>query len=186
MQIYLIRHTTPDISKGVCYGQADIGLADTAQQEINAILNVLPDDFDCVYSSPLKRCTLLASRISTSDSMTDERLKEYNFGDWELTPWDDLKGDSADAWMHDFVNTCAPNGENLQEMNQRVISFFEELLLKDHTSCAVVTHAGVLRIVYAWILNIPLQKIFHLSFNYGTIVRLTIDKSSKATTIQHL
>ena len=29
MEIYLVRHTTPDVAKGICYGQADIDVTAT-------------------------------------------------------------------------------------------------------------------------------------------------------------
>ena len=38
MEIYLIRHTTPKIEKGICYGQADLNVADSFEEEINVIL----------------------------------------------------------------------------------------------------------------------------------------------------
>ena len=36
--VYLIRHTTPAIEAGVCYGRSDLALADTAPREIAAVL----------------------------------------------------------------------------------------------------------------------------------------------------
>ena len=63
MEIYLIRHTTPKIDKGVCYGQSDIELADSFSMEFKEISKSIPKTFEKVYSSPLKRCTRLASLI---------------------------------------------------------------------------------------------------------------------------
>ena len=33
MDVYLVRHTTPDVLSGVCYGQADLGLAPSFDAE---------------------------------------------------------------------------------------------------------------------------------------------------------
>lgn len=83
MEIYLIRHTTPDIEKGICYGQSDIPLKDTFPSEVKNILKSIPKHFDKVYSSPLQRCTQLANYIDQNNTI-DNRLMELNFGSWEL------------------------------------------------------------------------------------------------------
>ena len=44
MDIYLVRHTTPKIDKGICYGQSDLELADSYPEEFKAILDVVPED----------------------------------------------------------------------------------------------------------------------------------------------
>ena len=92
MEIYLIRHTTPEIEKGVCYGDSDIPLKDTFFLESEKVLNAIPLNFDEVYSSPLQRCKQLAHVIS-EDITIDNRLKELNFGSWELKKWSDIPHD---------------------------------------------------------------------------------------------
>jgi len=87
MEVYLIRHTTPDISKEICYGQSDIELANTFHEEAEVILKGLPETLDRIYSSPLKRCLQLASLISHKEIEEVPQLQEMNFGDWELKPW---------------------------------------------------------------------------------------------------
>ena len=42
MEIYLIRHTTPNIEKGICYGQADLDITETFLEEVEAIKPHLP------------------------------------------------------------------------------------------------------------------------------------------------
>jgi alpha-ribazole phosphatase len=34
--------------------------------------------------------------------MTDERLLEYNFGDWEMKRWGDIDEVELDPWMQDL------------------------------------------------------------------------------------
>ena len=52
MEVYLIRHTTPKIGKGVCYGQTDLEVESTFfEKELHAIQQNLPDTFDQVYTS---------------------------------------------------------------------------------------------------------------------------------------
>ena len=37
MNIYLIRHTLPNVLPGICYGHADLGLADSFPTELQSI-----------------------------------------------------------------------------------------------------------------------------------------------------
>ena len=42
-EIYLIRHTTPEVEKGVCYGQTDLNLKNTFPQEAKRIKEITPN-----------------------------------------------------------------------------------------------------------------------------------------------
>ncbi|MGY0037023.1 histidine phosphatase family protein [Pedobacter sp. NJ-S-72] len=66
MEVYLIRHTTPLIKKGLIYGRTDVPLADSFTQEKDSVLKQIPVDLDVVYSSPSFRCKVLAGEISSA------------------------------------------------------------------------------------------------------------------------
>ena len=80
MQLHLIRHPRPAIEPGICYGQSDIGLAESAVEVATRLKPLLPDAYT-VHASPLLRARLLAEALGTPT--LDERLKEIHFGDWE-------------------------------------------------------------------------------------------------------
>ena len=86
MEIYLVRHTTPEVGKGICYGQADLSLSGSFELEMQRLKNFLPKTFDIIYSSPLQRCRQMAS-ILANEVEYDSRLMEMNFGDWEMKSW---------------------------------------------------------------------------------------------------
>ena len=169
MQIHLIRHTQPDIATGICYGQSDISLATSFEAEKLAILQQLNNKYEVVFSSPLSRCTQLAESIPTQIYQTDNRLLEMNFGVWELKPWAHIQSTQFDLWLADFVNVQAEQGESFMQLYQRVSDFLDDLLTQDYESVAIVTHAGVVRALWAWILEIPLQNMFRLQVKYGDI-----------------
>ncbi|CAM1354407.1 alpha-ribazole phosphatase [Tenacibaculum insulae] len=175
MEIILVRHTTPNIEKGICYGQADIGVTDTFLEEIQPILKeVKVDDSETVYySSPLQRCKLLAEKLSDS-IIFDDRLKELDFGDWELQKWDDINKTELDVWMQDFVNVAATNGESYINLHTRTVQFLTELKTLNKKRVVVVTHAGVIRSLYAYINKKPLKNSFDLKLNYGHIIKITL------------
>lgn len=149
MKIYAIRHTSVAVKPGICYGQSNVEPADSFQEEKDQLVNNLSHlKFDKVYSSPLLRCKLLAEALFDKQEIVyDERLKELNFGDWELQAWDDIYAQSeGEVWMNNYQTLPTKNGESYPEMEKRVQYFFEELKQKKGENIAIVTHAGVVRI----------------------------------------
>jgi len=171
MEIFLIRHTTPEVCKGFIYGHMDVALAASFDAEKKLVINMLPEHIDFIVSSPSSRCTLLAREI-TDSFIEDERLMELNFGQWEGKTWDTIDRLESEQWMDDFINTAPPQGESLFQMNERVMNFWNELLRYPHQRIAVVTHAGVIRLILAVVNSIPLQSIFDINVHYGEVIIL--------------
>lgn len=79
MKMTLVRHTSVDVPKGVCYGQSDVGLRATFAEEAERVReNLKGRKFDAVYTSPLSRCVKLASFCGYEDAVRDKRLMEMN------------------------------------------------------------------------------------------------------------
>lgn len=174
MEVYLIRHTTPGIEKGICYGQSDILLnMDLFDEESEQILTKVPMHFDRVYSSPLNRCLTLAQTLSP-DVIQDELLMEMHFGDWEMQLWKDIPAEPLNKWMKDFVHEHVPGGENYLNLHQRSAQFLNKLLEKDVKTVGIVTHAGNIRSMISLALDLPLENSFRLNPGYGSVARLSI------------
>lgn len=174
MIIHLVRHTRVNLPQGLCYGQSDVPVMDNWETEAESIIQ----RFDylsnpLVFSSPLTRCSLLAEKISTRVNL-DNRLKELNFGDWELKPWDEISGAEAENWMNNFVVTRCPNGESYLDLYKRVKSFLSELCNYTDEEVIIVTHGGVIRAIVCSIENIPLHKSFEINVNHGQITSLAL------------
>ncbi len=85
MKLILVRHTKVVVPQGICYGQTDVELASSYERERSIIISLLGEDsFINIYSSPLKRCLVLANNIAPSgiEVMQDKRLQELDFGEW--------------------------------------------------------------------------------------------------------
>jgi alpha-ribazole phosphatase len=178
MEIYLIRHTEVKGSKTICYGQSNPPLADTFLEEAAAIKAKLSTDFDAIYSSPLLRCKLLAEKLGYQNIQIVEALMEVNFGTWEGIPWNEIPQTELDPWMADFVNAAPPLGESLLNMYQRISGFTESLRTQPHKKVLIIAHAGVIRNIFSYILNIPLANIFNISVSYGEIFRIKLAKQA--------
>jgi alpha-ribazole phosphatase len=188
VHIYLIRHTTPDIDKGLCYGQADVGLAQLFEKEKDEILAKMPDtpDLQVVYTSPLHRCIRLAGILNGLQVVVDERLLEMSFGEWELKNWNDIDPRALDTWMADFVEQRPPGGESLRMLYQRVGEHIEQLLHEPFDSVAVVTHAGVIRCFWAHIAGIPLMDLFNIEVDYGEVFLVQTAADTDGASISRL
>jgi alpha-ribazole phosphatase len=175
MEIYLIRHTTPRIEKGICYGQSDVPVANSFEGEWLAIKEKLPISIDAIYSSPLSRSVALASKLSIYYHLNiiyDVRLKELNFGEWELKSWNDIDPNSLQTWMDDYINVRCPDGESYLDLADRVRSFTTELLNHNFSKVIIVTHHGVMKAMHSVLMNVNLKASMECKFAFGEIVRL--------------
>ncbi|WP_108869348.1 alpha-ribazole phosphatase [Aquimarina aquimarini] len=174
MEIYLVRHTTPNIEKGICYGQSDIGITESFAEEIKEIHKNIPlHEITTVYSSPLQRCKILA-RSFKKPIIQDARLKEMNFGDWELQAWNDIDQEISAPWMKDFVNVQVPNGESYVMLQKRVLDFYYSLPLSSEEKILIITHAGPMRALLAHIRKIALKDSFDIKIGYGEVLSFFI------------
>ncbi|NII23966.1 alpha-ribazole phosphatase [Pseudoflavitalea sp. X16] len=173
MSIYVIRHTTPLIEKGICYGQADIDVTEQFEEEAGIIRQYLPPDLQQVYSSPLQRCRKLAAHLFPEHRIQlDHDLKEINCGEWELLHWDDIPREVIDPWMSDYVNVCIPGGESYVHLYERVTRCFDTVAATGQEA-AIVTHGGVIRSILAHITGTSLLNSFAaFSLHYGCVVKI--------------
>jgi alpha-ribazole phosphatase len=178
MEVYLVRHTETVCEKGICYGQADVGIIEPYDQVFQGIINQLPQEA-LLYSSPLKRCKILANYIlentKTESIIEDCRLMEMNFGDWELQKWNDIPKEILDPWMNDFVTVAVPNGESFIDLDHRVWDFITNEIQHKHSKpVIIVAHSGVIRSVLCRINKIPLQDAFTNVINYGVVFKIEL------------
>ena len=121
MEVILIRHTSVDVPPGVCYGQTDVPLKPTFEQEAAVTQENLKAflPFDHVYTSPLTRCVRLATYCGYPDAERDKRIMEINFGSWEMKPFDCNDDPRLQEWYADYLNVAATGGESFAMQYRR-------------------------------------------------------------------
>jgi alpha-ribazole phosphatase len=135
---------------------------------------VIPEDATFL-SSPLLRCTLLASAFANGRTIaTDVRIAELDFGQWEMMQWKAIPQEEMEIWSSDFVNNKAGGGESFTVVLARVRSFWNELILSDETTKIVTTHSGVFRALLVIILEASPYKVFNAEVEYGDIIRVEV------------
>lgn len=180
MNIYLIRHTLPDVLPGICYGHADLGVADSFATELQTLQAKLAHITNPVLvSSPLRRCFILAESLAQHFDIPavnkDERLMELNFGDWELKSWADIPQGVVNEWSDAHIKQAPPNGESYVDLHARAKAFFEELVSSQHEHVLVFTHAGVIRALVAEISGMPLTAAADIEVDYGSVTHVVVE-----------
>ncbi|MHA4808367.1 alpha-ribazole phosphatase [Flavitalea flava] len=173
-EIFLIRHTTPAVAKGICYGQTDLEVTGSFLQEAAIIREYMPQNMGAVHSSPLQRCAGLAGHLFPEHSIQlHKELMEIHCGQWEMKSWDELPKDQIDPWMKDFVQVRIPDGESYLDLHQRVTGCFDSIRKAAEMPVAIVAHGGVIRSILSYITDTPLIDSFKVfSLNYGCVIRL--------------
>ncbi|PXW13636.1 alpha-ribazole phosphatase [Chryseobacterium sp. CBTAP 102] len=165
MEIHVIRHTAIENPENRCYGFAEMPLRKECIHDFKSV--DIDDHYDVIISSPSERCSLLADYFKF-DYQTDERLREMNFGNWELKKWTDIPEEEINPWYKDFIRVNASGGENLLEMQNRVLKFWNELIRKkNREKVLLITHAGVIRLILQAVLQFPLENMFSIQIDYG-------------------
>ena len=178
MKLTLIRHTSVDVSKGICYGITDVPVAPSFTEEVEKIRqNLEGKTFDAAYSSPLGRCTKLAEVVVPENRIqTDHRLTELDFGDWEMTNWNTIsESPEGKIWFSDYVNTSCPNGESFIDLIQRGKSFIEDLRHTTFSRIVVFTHAGMIRALMCLIQHKTPEEVFFTPLEYGQIITFNLE-----------
>lgn len=162
--MYLLRHTRVAVPAGVCYGRADVPLADDFTAAAEAARRGLPAGLQRIVTSPSSRCRRLAAALAASP-VVDPRLQELDFGAWELRRWDDLPRAAVDHWAEDFVHRAPPEGETFADLALRATAAARAYY--DGVPTLFVTHAGVIRALLARGRGLPLREAFSLNADYG-------------------
>jgi alpha-ribazole phosphatase len=173
MEIYLIRHTSVDVPNGCVYGQTDVGLNDTFEAEAEMVKKNLEGlAFDNVWCSPLTRCVRLAGYCGYPDAIRDDRLKELNFGEWEMKSWDELTDTHSKEWFENWVDTPTPGGESFNDQYKRVAAFLDEVRQGDYRRICIFTHGGVLRSARVYAGEYSMEKALAYLSAYGEVIKL--------------
>ncbi|MBQ8527987.1 MAG: histidine phosphatase family protein [Lachnospiraceae bacterium] len=137
MILYVIRHGETEWNKVKrLQGQTDIPLAEEGirlARETGEGMKHLP--MDLVISSPLTRAVQTAQLLTEGRDipiLTDERIIEISFGDWEgecILDSEVLPQDFRKLFYEDPLRCmCPPGGETFDQVRKRTGVFYQSLL----------------------------------------------------------
>jgi alpha-ribazole phosphatase len=153
MKIFLVRHGITVWNMEHRYqGQSDTELSEEGEKQARKAAEYLKEqNLQAIYSSDLSRCLQTARIINEQvklDLIVEPRFKEISFGIWEgltIEEAGEKYPDLVHDWYHNTLDFQVPEGENFAQVMARAGQALDEIILKNLSSAAVVTHGGVIR-----------------------------------------
>ncbi len=163
MPVYLIRHGQSRYNVEDRFG-GDSGLTEKGRKDAGRAAAVLDGEtINTVYCSPTQRtretADILLKKHPEARLEPADELREISYGVLEGTVVGELK--KQQPQMHeerkeDKYLFKPPDGENYQDLQARVIPFYEQVAGQEGTY-VLVTHQAVIRTLVAHVTNIPDQ-----------------------------
>jgi broad specificity phosphatase PhoE len=132
---------------------------------------------DEVYSSDLRRAKSTAQAIAAAKNIPlslRPALREIDFGHWEGLSWEQIEQRDpgyARKWIASYPGLPAPSGESFQAFEERILQEVNQLLESSRGPMAVVTHAGVLRVVMRHLCGCSDEEAWQQTRAYCSVVR---------------
>jgi broad specificity phosphatase PhoE len=114
---------------------------------------VAPDGIVSLWSSDLIRASATAEIVGARlglEVRVDPRLREANRGRWEGRRFRDVAREEPelfDAWMRAGDEWRFPDGESLEEQQQRVLASVDEIRATGELPALAVCHGGSIRVM---------------------------------------
>lgn len=173
MNLYIVRHgeTKSNIEKRYCgLYEAELTEEGKAQGlELNKRLRNIV--FHKIYTSCSKRAEITADIITDgAHSYRDSRLNELNFGVFDNKTYEEIQKyypEQCKAWQEDWKGYAIPQGESTLQAFQRVKSFMRDLEKQQEKNILIVTHGGIIRLMYCYVLNENLDLYWKFTSSNG-------------------
>ena len=184
-QLALIRHGEVEAAyQRVFGGRIDMNLSPRGQEQARALAKWLGrQTLHAVYASPMKRVQqTLAPFAEKNDwggrAVVLNDLREIDFGDWTGLTWDAVRekfGVSAFQWLTELERGGIANAENTQSYRERVEPCVRTILEKHPgQNVAVFCHGGVIRMILAILLDIPLPRMAGFEIDYASVTNIAV------------
>ncbi|KEI86251.1 alpha-ribazole phosphatase [Clostridium botulinum] len=183
MNIYLIRHGETEHNKRKnFYGKLDVGLNEKGEKQSYKVGELLKDvKFNKIYISDRKRTRETAERILERNRFyekekniiyKDEKINELDFGIFEGKSYEEIGSlypKEQEKWEKDWKNFAPPKGESAVVFYNRVENFMKHIQKEEDRNYLIVTHGGVIRMIYSYILQNNMDFYWNFASRNGDI-----------------
>ncbi len=182
-RLLLIRHGEVEARyQGIFGGRIDMNLSPRGKRQAKILAAYLRGKtIDAIYASPMKRVqqTLAPTLKDGGHEQTIfPGLREVDFGEWTGLNWAAVRDKFSFAvheWLHQIEHPGAPNGESGKTFRARVEPCLREIV-ENHRgqNVAIFCHGGVIRMVLAILLELPLPKTNAFEVEYASITQVAL------------
>ena len=136
---------------------------------------------NAIYASPMKRVQqtlvpLLKNGASAPTILPG--LREVDFGDWTGFNWKQVRekfGVHPYDWLDEIELGAVPNGENGVQFRARVEPcLFDIIRRHPDGTVAIFCHGGVIRMLLAILLELPLPKTNLFEVDYTSVTQVAL------------
>ena len=181
--VYLIRHGQTEQGRGKRYmGQAEYPLSERGREQAQKLaLRFASLPLSTIASSDLARCLDTARPLARAKGITVLALPEFreiNLGSWEGLGFDQVRARFPGEFERrglDLTHFRTPGGESFNDVRVRVVPAYESLVAQTQGDLALVTHAGVIRVLLSHLLGTPLAEMFQYRPRHAGIYVLAHD-----------
>jgi len=167
MKIYLMRHGLTESNKKKIYAGGSMeGLCEEGMKELFDVAEKLEEfKIEKIISSPVRRAVQSAVIINSFLNLNieiEDKFKEIQMGPWEGLSEDEVIKKYPEEWKiwNTKPSELRINGrETLAELQLRVVDGIKRLFYKAESSVLlVVTHVAVIRVLYLYYNEMPLDE----------------------------
>ena len=180
-RLFLLRHGEVESRyHRVFGGRIDMELSPHGHQQARLLADYLRStSMDAVYVSPMKRAqqTLIPLTPYCRRAPTVlPGLCEVDFGDWTGMGWQQVREQfqvEPFEWLDKLVNATIANAESVQEFRDRVEPCLKQIL-RAHPgqTVVVICHGGVIRMILAILLDLPLTNTAAFDIEYASLTEV--------------
>ncbi len=137
--------------------------------------------FDAIYASPMKRVQQTLAPLLKNGAPAPTilpGLSEVDFGDWTGFNWEEVRkkfGVHPYDWLDEIELGAVPNGESSVQFRARVEPcLFEIIRRHPGGTAAIFCHGGVIRMMLAILLELPLPKTSAFGIDYASVTQVAL------------
>jgi broad specificity phosphatase PhoE len=182
-RLVLIRHAEVEPRYQSAFGgRIDMNLSKRGHAQAKTLAKFLRDKkFDAIYASPMKRVRqTLAPTLKkhTAKPIVFPELREIDFGDWTGFGWDVVRekfGIQPYEWLDKIELGVVPNGESTVHFRRRVEPCLRKIIRQNRgKTAAVFCHGGVIRMMLALLLDMPLPQTAAFEIEYTSVTQIAL------------
>lgn len=163
-------------------GRIDMDLSARGRAQAGTLARYLRGKtIHAVYASPMKRVQQTLAPFLNNGAPAQTvlpALREVDFGDWTGLGWQAVRerfGFSAYEWLEQLEHRGAPNGESGKTFRARIEPCLQEIIRRHPgQNVAVFCHGGVVRMILAILLGLPLPKTNQFEIEYASVTQVAL------------